>query len=371
MWFAEAMRAPGTWDRKVPPLPITGNTVDAYIEIMDYYVALGREIRATRADLADFVYLAGWGVDLDAFVDPPGAKPRETLGTVLERAAKAKVEIRVVLPDQPKEGQAGSLARVAKLGGGGILDPFHKLVGTHHQKFVVIRNAGGMVAFCGGCDVDNARLGRDGVPAGEAPKIDAQKSAPWHDVQVRIRGPIAADLWNSFLQRYEEVKNWYIIGMPLTQNPVTGMTVYEPYKMRQPDPSAASVQSAGLDVQVVRTYPNKGKKHVGDELILYPREPGYGFSPNGEMSIYRLLVHCAGTDATDDLSRGSVPGEHRGDGVEPRHHGVHPARDRTAFISEDDHRRRGYGDSSRRAVSGWDTTRRFHQAVGPRCRDQG
>jgi phosphatidylserine/phosphatidylglycerophosphate/cardiolipin synthase-like enzyme len=231
------------------------------------------------------------GVDLDAFVDPPSANPRETLGILLERAAKNGVEIRVILPDQPQEGQAVALARVAQLGGGGILDPFHKIVGTHHQKFVVIRNAGGVVAFCGCNDIDNARLGPDGVPAGATP-TNPQKPAPWHDPQVKIRGPAVADLWNSFVQRYNEVATTYMAGFPVTKNPATGMTAYPKFNLREVDPVTPNPKTDGLEIQVVRTYPNKSKKHVGDELIVYPRQSGYDFALNGEMGIYRLLVRA-------------------------------------------------------------------------------
>jgi phosphatidylserine/phosphatidylglycerophosphate/cardiolipin synthase-like enzyme len=298
MWFADPMRSPGTWDRKAVPLPASGNTVEAYVDVIDYYVALGREIRATRPNLADSIYIAGWGLDLDTFVDPPGATPRETLGTLLTRAASSKVEIRVILPDQPKEGQDLSLKRIAALGGGGVLDPFHKAVGTHHQKFVLIRNAGGVVAFCGGCDIGNERLGRDGVAAGGTPKDEGQKSAPWHDVQVKLRGPAVADIWNSFIQRYSTVSAAYaapaaVLPFDFAANLATGaITAYPPFVLREPDAAAANAPGPGLEVQVVRTYPNKNKKHLGDDFIRPPRQPGYSFASNGEMGVYRLLVHA-------------------------------------------------------------------------------
>lgn len=298
-WFADRMRGADPWNASVPPLPVTATAVEPYIDIQAYYQALGVEIRATRPELADFVYIAGWNVDLDAFVDPPGTQPRETLGTLLERAAKRQVEVRVLLPDQPHDGQDGAVARVAQLGGGAALDPFHKLVGTHHQKMVIIRNAGGLVGFCGGCDIENSRLGRGAVAAGAVASDGAQKSAPWHDVQVRIRGAAAADLWNSFIQRYREIVTRYVefvyftAGVPIPKAYPT-MTVHKPVTLREPDDAHAAPRGAGLDVQVVRTYPNATKKHAGDDLMTFPRGPGYRFAPNGETGIYRLLVHAIG-----------------------------------------------------------------------------
>jgi hypothetical protein len=124
IWFKYARRSAGNWDRNAAPLPVIGNRVTAYLEVMDYYAALGEAVRATRSDMADFVYIAGWGFDLTAFIDPPGAKPRQTIGEILELAVKRKVEVRVILPAQPKEGQEDSLKLVAKLGGGAVLDPY-------------------------------------------------------------------------------------------------------------------------------------------------------------------------------------------------------------------------------------------------------
>jgi phosphatidylserine/phosphatidylglycerophosphate/cardiolipin synthase-like enzyme len=297
-WFKQARRDLGSWDKKLVPLPVSGNRVTAYAEVLDYYVALGESIRATRAALADFVYIAGWGLDLTAFVDPPKSNPRQTIGEVLEAAAKRKVEVRVILPAQPQEGQAQSLAAVAKYGAGAILDPFMKLFGTHHQKFVVIRNGGGIYAFCGGCDIDNARLGRDGVPAGAKATSGAQESAGWHDVQLKIEGPAVVDIWNSFVQRFEEVATDYrhltalAISIPIGRPKTVGITAYDPLMLREPDKPASALVRGGLDIQVVRTYPNKGKKLFGDQLVVPPKKPGYLFSPQGETGIYDLLVHA-------------------------------------------------------------------------------
>jgi phosphatidylserine/phosphatidylglycerophosphate/cardiolipin synthase-like enzyme len=298
-WFKDARRPLGAWDRGKPPLPVTGNRVTVYLEVMDYYMALGQAIRATRQSLADFVYIAGWGLDLATFVDRPGTSPRQTIGELLQQAVQRKVEVRAILPSQPAEGQAASLAKLASFGAGAILDPYLKLLGTHHQKFVVIRNAEGICAFCGCDDIDNIRLGRDSVPAGQQPS-GAQLSAAWHDPQVKIQGPAAADLWNSFVQRFKEVAAGFRAAevgrllMPLgALRP--GITAYPPLSLHEPDQAASQTDQSGLDIQVVRTYPNKAKKLLGDELVA---QPGYMFAPNGEMGIYSLLV-----DALDKTTR--------------------------------------------------------------------
>jgi phosphatidylserine/phosphatidylglycerophosphate/cardiolipin synthase-like enzyme len=187
-WFKDARRSFAAWDQKTQPLPVTGNLVWPYLDVKQYYAALAQAIRDTREKIADFVYISGWELDLETPLDPPGKTPRETLRQLLQRAVTRKVEVRVLLTGQPPSGQAGSAAEVAKLGGGAILDPFFKLFGSHHQKFVVIRNAEGIVAFCGGCDISRTRLGREVLLPGDKAKEVWQESAPWHDVQVKIKG---------------------------------------------------------------------------------------------------------------------------------------------------------------------------------------
>ncbi len=290
LWFGDANRPPDSWDPKSKPLPVTGNQITTYVEVLDYYVALGKAIRATRPNVADFVYIAGWNIDLKAYLDPVGTTPRQTLEDVLKTVAKSGVEVRVLMPAQPHDGQDGNLAGFGALGGGGFLDPFFKFFGTHHQKFVVVRCGEGHIGFCGGCDLDNARLGREGVPSGAPqPLSNPQMSAPWHDAQVQVRGPAVADLWNSFCQRFNDIRNVYIFGYPLTAKVITGIS---PLTIRLPDAAAAKAQAPGLDVQVVRTYPNKNKKLTGDNLIVFPKQAGYSFAPQGEMGVYGLLVNA-------------------------------------------------------------------------------
>ncbi|MGE1015770.1 phospholipase D-like domain-containing protein [Bacillus wiedmannii] len=285
-WFKDAKRNFDQWNRDIPPLPVTGNQVVPYINLMDYYTALGQAIRKTRANLADFVYLSGWELNLDTFIDPPGTSPRQTLRELLSSAILRNVEVRVLLPDQPNDASnRTTLEQISKMKGGGILDPFHKFLGTHHQKLVIIRNAEGVFGFCGGMDIANARLMREGDIS--------KKEAPWHDVQVRVSGPAASDLWNSFVQRFKEVSNKYksYTILPLTQK-LKGIEAYPPLSIREPDFTASKTDNNGLNVQVVRTYPNMQKRHFGDTLITYPRQAGYNFARNGEMGIYDLLTHA-------------------------------------------------------------------------------
>jgi phosphatidylserine/phosphatidylglycerophosphate/cardiolipin synthase-like enzyme len=167
------------------------------------------------------------------------------------------------------------------MGGGAYLDHLHKLTGSQHQKLVVIRNSEGVVAFCGGCDLANHRLGRDGVRGNEKPEEivfpKEMGSAPWHDVQVRVEGGAAADLWQDFVLRFREATS--------PPGPIEG---HGPTALREPTSADAQRHVSNLDVQVVRTFPNLRKKHLGDSLF----KSGYNFAPNGELTYYELLINA-------------------------------------------------------------------------------
>jgi phosphatidylserine/phosphatidylglycerophosphate/cardiolipin synthase-like enzyme len=64
--------------------------------------------------------------------------------------------------------------------------------GSHHQKIMVIYGAEGLVAFCGGIDINPDRLDNSRHCAG----------TPYHDVHAKIEGPAAADLNVTFIQRW-------------------------------------------------------------------------------------------------------------------------------------------------------------------------
>ena len=60
-------------------------------------------------------------------------------------------------------------------------------VGVHHQKFMVVRHKDHLTTFCGGVDI---------IP-GMTPKAWSSPRIPWHgwhDLHVRLEGPITRDL---------------------------------------------------------------------------------------------------------------------------------------------------------------------------------
>jgi phosphatidylserine/phosphatidylglycerophosphate/cardiolipin synthase-like enzyme len=68
-------------------------------------------------------------------------------------------------------------------------------IGSHHQKFMVVKRGQETIAFCGGLDIESRK-----TPA--AWGYSATQLAGWHDIHVKLRGPIARDLEKEFALRW-------------------------------------------------------------------------------------------------------------------------------------------------------------------------
>lgn len=113
---------------------------------------------------------------------------------------------------------------------------------SHHQKLLCVRGEKGLIATCGGADVNKDRI--DEVTPG--------KGEPLHDVHCAVRGPAAADLVQVFVQRWDghpsskrlDRKKGPLIGRDVKSvgsKPAPGQIV---------GPKPASVQT----VRIVTTY---------------------------------------------------------------------------------------------------------------------
>ena len=68
-------------------------------------------------------------------------------------------------------------------------------VGTHHQKFMVVKKGGTTVAFCGGLDISPQR-----TPEGWS------SGFIWHDIHTMLEGRIARELEREFVLRWNREK---------------------------------------------------------------------------------------------------------------------------------------------------------------------
>lgn len=117
--------------------------------------------------------------------------------------------------------------------------------GGFHQKIAIVGNGSGLHAWCGGIDLNANRLD----------DRDHGIRHPYHDVHARIDGPAAADLAQTFVERWQTAgRSTLSIGTPTAE--------------------PASPEALTNVVQVGRTYfaPAAGA-------------PGLPFAPNGERTI--------------------------------------------------------------------------------------
>jgi phosphatidylserine/phosphatidylglycerophosphate/cardiolipin synthase-like enzyme len=266
-WFIATAR------RGQPPPVSESNAVTAFIHYVDYYRALGDALRTARE--GSVVLLAGWSIDLET---PLGTDPQQTLGELLKQAGAVHAKVCVLLSghfNNPSPPAADWLR--LQPGCAAILDDRTRLPGCFHQKAGAVFNREGVTAFVGGMDVGRDRLA-DPV----------SKRAPWHDVQVMLRGPAATDVYATLAARWDSHASQSDNRLP-----------------RVPRIQVNARAGSGRAVQVVRTYgnPRTGipltalrpkNARVSMAQILRDLSNGneFSFAPKGESSIHDLLVQA-------------------------------------------------------------------------------
>jgi phosphatidylserine/phosphatidylglycerophosphate/cardiolipin synthase-like enzyme len=258
-----------------------GNRVETLVHGATYFRRLLEVISGLGA--GDQMFFTDWRSDPDQRL---GDGPETRVGAVLSAAARRGVSVKGLLWRSHSD-RLGFSAKenrhlgveVNAAGGEILLDQRVRLGGSHHQKLVVIRRAGGTatdVAFVGGIDLCHSR--RDdahhlGDPQSQPMAPLYGKTPPWHDVQVAIEGPAVGDLDFTFRERWAD-------RSPLSRDPVgvlhdlLGRTdrTASTLPPLAPDPPARGTHS----VQVLRTYGRRLR--------------GYPFAPQGERSIARAYI---------------------------------------------------------------------------------
>ena len=232
-----------------------------------------RAIRTANAP-GHYVYLLGWWLSMD--FELIERKVMTTMHALLRDASARQVQVRAMLWDQwvpaaqnemevreingLRHGAAIHDNRV--LGSTRTLD--HK-IGSHHQKVLVVNGNEGLIAFCGGIDINPDRLHTVGATVG----------APLQDVHCCIKGPAAHDLLKIFLERWQDHPDH--AALDAAKGALLG---------RRDDPAQQPVpvplRPAGkMHVQIGRTYGN-GSAHPGVP-------GGYTFAPTGEQTARRMI----------------------------------------------------------------------------------
>lgn len=262
----------------------TGNDATPLIHGATYFADLVPRIRAMGP--GDYLFFTDWRGDPDEMLlGVPGSE----VSTVLADAAHAGVDVRGLIwrSHWDRFGYTGDEARhlgedIEEAGGECLRDMRVRTMGSHHQKFVVLRHPGSPerdVAYVGGIDLCHSRRDDErhlGDPQPQKMSPTFGPTPPWHDVQLRLAGPVVYDVETVFRERWED-------SNPLTRHPLRRLESALAREDQTPDPLPPQAPPPppppearggdGLAVQLLRTYPD-----------LWP---GYDFARDGERSVAR------------------------------------------------------------------------------------
>jgi phosphatidylserine/phosphatidylglycerophosphate/cardiolipin synthase-like enzyme len=255
-----------------------GNLVRPLIDGAEYFHRLMNELADTRA--GDQIYFAAWIGDPNERLDESGP----SIGPLLARALDAGVHViglfwcpyldprKDFVPDNHS-----FIALLQSRGGSAALDQRVRAVGSHHQKFLVIRRPERPdtdIAFIGGIDPCPSRLddhdhrGDHQVQSSIA-EVYGKRPA-WHDAHLEVRGPAVTDVEHCFRERWND-------AAALRRVPFRWRNRKSQTRTRDlpelPEPLPTPPQCGPHTVQLLRTYPCK--------------TPPYPFAPRGERSVAR------------------------------------------------------------------------------------
>jgi phosphatidylserine/phosphatidylglycerophosphate/cardiolipin synthase-like enzyme len=265
------------WFDTDPPMqPVrSNNSVTGLVDGDETFRSMVAAMDTTIND-QHYMYLLNWLVDLDFEI--PGTRPASGLFTQLSNAVGRGVQVRTILWDMLAKKNTSQVDRInaipnataagsntIKGSAAAILDGNTLNLGVHHQKILVIKGDQGLVAFCGGVDLNPDRIDR----------VDAQQGSPMHDVHCRIIGPAAWDLLQIFIQRWTDHRDSATLDQ--AKGALRGYN--------EPLPSGVG----SYHVQIGRTYGN-GSAHGG--ITNARGQPFYTFAQNGEQTVWRLTLRA-------------------------------------------------------------------------------
>jgi len=110
-------------------------------------------------------------------------------------------------------------------------------IGSHHQKFMVVKRGNETIAFCGGLDIENRK-----TPSQWG--YSQNQLIGWHDIHVKMRGPIARDFEKEFALRWNResghstvapsANGWSSLAtLPVPLPAVDGDTDFEPDRQQE------------------------------------------------------------------------------------------------------------------------------------------
>jgi phosphatidylserine/phosphatidylglycerophosphate/cardiolipin synthase-like enzyme len=260
------------------PAWTSGNLVRPLLHGTEYFDRLVAEVE--DLDEGDQLFFTDWRGDPDQKLRPDGP----TVAQLFTDAVKRGVTVRGLVwrshmdrISMSKEENRALDNEIEHGGGEVILDQRIRRLGSHHQKFVVLRHDDDPsrdVAFVGGIDLCHGR--RDDADHRGDPQSVPMSAAygsnpPWHDVQLELRGPAVHVLDTVFRERWDDPNS------PDEDHPLAWIHDKLHHARLHADPLPEELppppECGPMFVQNLRTYP--------------AIRPPYNFAPQGERSVAR------------------------------------------------------------------------------------
>jgi phosphatidylserine/phosphatidylglycerophosphate/cardiolipin synthase-like enzyme len=255
-----------------------GSRAEPLIHGSEYFDHLVTEVEALGS--GDYLFFTDWRGDPDEHMRDGGPTIRELFCSAAERGVVVKGLVWRSHLDKfaySEEENRHLGEAIEKAGGEVLLDQRVRFGGSHHQKLVVIRHPDAPerdVAFAGGIDLCHSRRD-DASHRGDPQAVQMSKQygehPPWHDVQLRLQGPVVGALDLTFRERWNDPASLDMLN-PLAwlRDKLRGADMEaDQLPAQPPDPPSCGPHA----VQVLRTYPDAHFE--------------YDFAPHGEFSIAR------------------------------------------------------------------------------------
>ena len=255
-----------------------GNRAEPLIHGSTYFDHLVTEVEALGR--GDYLFFTDWRGDPDEKLRDGGPRIAELFCKAAERGVVVKGLMwrshldKFAYSEEENQHLGDAIERA---GGEVLLDQRVRIGGSHHQKLVVIRHAGAPgrdVAFAGGIDLCHSRRD-DASHRGDRQAVRMSKRygqhPPWHDVQLRVQGPVVGALDTTFRERWNDPAPLDMLSpIAWVADKLRGADL-KPGRLpaQPPDPPACGPHA----VQVLRTYPDAHFE--------------YDFAPHGERSVAR------------------------------------------------------------------------------------
>jgi phosphatidylserine/phosphatidylglycerophosphate/cardiolipin synthase-like enzyme len=269
-------------ESRMQPAYTNGNTVHALVDGQAYMEKLSDSLQSLRSD--GRLYISAWRItpQLRLLADQPTFP---TIRDILSERVNAGNTIRSLFWYVPGSigdfgvGHGDENLEIAQLlehlGAEVVLDDRlpSGTFASHHQKFIVLEDSNRQMAFIGGIDLalDRWDHPQHDEPAGRQREL----FDGWHDVQAQIEGPAVAQLWDSFVERWNDSRRPN--GAPFT----AGNSTPNPISLSaRPSPIAAGT----MHVQVLLTYPCQSRDHSLQDQDVFP------FAPHGDYSYEAALI---------------------------------------------------------------------------------